>query len=182
MKPATISILSIAGTLGLVAAIGFAQPDGIEPPPGMVMDTQPSLTSIDQKLDVLSANIDGISSATSSSNVQVLYLESGTQSQPTAIQVTSGPTRVLAISGWRTNAVLFDGPGSFNGGGGNVISGNAIGRISYDTQQIIGSGAGQSFVSRHSTNSNLNVIAQNGLYAAYSIGGWVAIYYEELNP
>lgn len=55
MKHATISAVSILGTLGTVAAIGFAQPDGIEPPAGTVADTQPSLTSIDQKLDTLTA-------------------------------------------------------------------------------------------------------------------------------
>ena len=50
MKPATISIVSVAGTLGIIAAIGFAQPDGIDPPAGPVVDTQPSLASIDQRL------------------------------------------------------------------------------------------------------------------------------------
>ncbi len=51
MKPATISLISVIATLGTVAAIGFAQPDGIDPPAGPVSDTQPSLTSIDQKIE-----------------------------------------------------------------------------------------------------------------------------------
>ena len=50
MKPATISIASIAGTLGVVAAIGFAQPDGLQPPAGSVEDTQPSLATIEQAI------------------------------------------------------------------------------------------------------------------------------------
>lgn len=50
MKPTTISIASIAGMLGVVAAIGFAQPDGLQPPAGPVDDTQPSLASISQQV------------------------------------------------------------------------------------------------------------------------------------
>jgi len=42
--------------IGVFAALGFGQPDGIDPPPGPVADTQPSLTSIDLKLDGLAAN------------------------------------------------------------------------------------------------------------------------------
>ncbi|MEL6795654.1 MAG: hypothetical protein AAFO89_02415 [Planctomycetota bacterium] len=53
MKPATVSITSIAGTLGVVAAIGFAQPDGLQPPAGPVDDTQPSLATISQQIDAL---------------------------------------------------------------------------------------------------------------------------------
>jgi len=45
-----------AATLGLTAALGFRQPDGIEPPPGPVMDTQPSLASIDQRLQNIESN------------------------------------------------------------------------------------------------------------------------------
>ena len=37
---------------GASVALGFGQPDGIDPPAGPVADTQPSLTSIDQKLDI----------------------------------------------------------------------------------------------------------------------------------
>lgn len=53
MKSAVIAMASIAGTLGVVAAIGFAQPDRLEPPAGPVEDTQPSLASISQQVATL---------------------------------------------------------------------------------------------------------------------------------
>jgi hypothetical protein len=56
MKPAAIAVASIAGTLGVVAAIGFAQPDGLEPPAGPIDDTQPSLSSISQQVDALAGS------------------------------------------------------------------------------------------------------------------------------
>ncbi|MEL7484160.1 MAG: hypothetical protein AAFN41_07380 [Planctomycetota bacterium] len=34
------------GTLAIAAAFGFAQPDGLEPPAGPVVDTQPSLAQV----------------------------------------------------------------------------------------------------------------------------------------
>jgi hypothetical protein len=46
MKPITIAASSIVGTLGVVAAIGFAQPDGLQPPAGPVADTSPSLADL----------------------------------------------------------------------------------------------------------------------------------------
>jgi len=49
------SALSAVGTLGLVAALGFAQPDGIDPPAGPVADTQPSLATLSQQITALAA-------------------------------------------------------------------------------------------------------------------------------
>ena len=43
------------GTLTIAAAFGFAQPDGLEPPTGPVVDTQPSLASIRAELDNLAS-------------------------------------------------------------------------------------------------------------------------------
>jgi hypothetical protein len=76
MKPATIAFASIAGTLGVVAAVGFAQPDGLEPPDGMVTDTQPSLASISDQIASISSASDGPSSV-----VQVTGLQAGGEFQ-----------------------------------------------------------------------------------------------------
>lgn len=175
------AMLTAAGTIGLAAAFGLGQPDGIDPPAGPVGDTQPSLTSIDAKVDALVQDVNDITTNTTGTNVQVVYLEAGTPHQLNAVQITSGPTRVIAVSGWLSHAVLFDGPGSFPGGTSPITSGNVIGRIGFDINQVIGSGAGQSFVHRGSLNSDIGVVAQNGLYASYQVSGWIAIYYEELS-
>lgn len=47
-----------AATLGLTAALGFRQPDGIDPPPGPVADTHPSLASISQQINDLAVGVD----------------------------------------------------------------------------------------------------------------------------
>ena len=55
MKASTIITAAAAGVGTYIASsvIANAQPDGIDPPAGPVADTQPSLASIDQKLDNL---------------------------------------------------------------------------------------------------------------------------------
>ena len=47
-----IGLAASVGTLTIAAALGFAQPDGLEPPAGPVSDTQPSLTTINDSLQV----------------------------------------------------------------------------------------------------------------------------------
>ena len=49
-----ITTIAVCGTS---VALGFGQPDGIDPPAGPVGDTQPSLTSIDNKLNELAGII-----------------------------------------------------------------------------------------------------------------------------
>lgn len=60
MKAATIVTSLTLGVVAFVASsvIASAQPDGIDPPAGPVADTQPSLTSLEAKIDslALSAN------------------------------------------------------------------------------------------------------------------------------
>jgi len=55
MKHSMIITPAVVGIAVFIASnvIASAQPDGIDPPAGPVADTQPSLTSIDAKLDTL---------------------------------------------------------------------------------------------------------------------------------
>ncbi|MEL7484159.1 MAG: hypothetical protein AAFN41_07375 [Planctomycetota bacterium] len=73
MKPATIAIASVAGTLGVVAAIGFAQPDGLQPPAGPVDDTQPSLATIDARVQAIEQAV--LALAGSEAPSQIEYVE-----------------------------------------------------------------------------------------------------------
>lgn len=52
-RHAFTACLTATATLGLVAALGFAQPDSLDTQAGATTDTQPSLASIDQKLNAL---------------------------------------------------------------------------------------------------------------------------------
>lgn len=54
---ALVGLVSAVGVLGIAGAIGFAQPeDDLEPPPGPVVDTQPSLTTIQQAISSLQSD------------------------------------------------------------------------------------------------------------------------------
>ena len=57
--------VAVAGTLGITAALGFGQPDGIEPPTGPVADTQPSLTSISNLISSIDLNLSETNSVVS---------------------------------------------------------------------------------------------------------------------
>lgn len=96
------AMLTAAGTIGLAAALGLGQPDGIDPPAGPVGDTQPSLTSIDQRLANMQSEL---------IDVPWDYIVSNTGSSPTTIignRIRLG--RIIVPSGavHVSNATDFD--------------------------------------------------------------------------
>ncbi len=105
MKPATISLASIAGTLGVVAAIGFAQPDGLQPPAGPVDDTQPSLASISQQI------ADCAASSGFPPNLQVLDVSIGVNGNPVTVLDGVQGVRLYSVSFTGSTCRVTDGNG-----------------------------------------------------------------------
>jgi hypothetical protein len=97
------------GTITIAAALGFAQPDGLEPPAGPVTDTQPSLSSIDAKVDQL---LVGSGNPSITEGPWQSFYQQVNSDQLTSIELTSGRTlihKVIVFGGYCT---VFDGAGA----------------------------------------------------------------------
>ncbi len=170
MKPAMISVASIAGTLGVVAAIGFAQPDGLQPPAGPVEDTQPSLTSIETKVDqlLLGSGSPGITEGP----WQSFYQQVNTD-QLTSIELSTGRTLVHKIIVFAGYCTVFDGAGAIGTSNQNP-SANAVGSVN---------GFGSTGV--QTVEVQLDIIVDNGLHVSWdqvgtTFGSAVQVLYKEL--
>ncbi len=95
------AIAASVGTLTIAAALGFAQPDGLQPPPGDVMDTQPSLASIESLLTGIPGGSAGASTA-----VQFRGIASGTQ-----VQIEAGTIRLERVIMQKGSVVVEDSAG-----------------------------------------------------------------------
>ncbi len=160
---------SAAATLGLVAALGFAQPDGIDPPAGPVTDTQPSLASIEMALDDIATK--SAMNELTQGPWQSLHVQVGAD-QLSSIQITDGPTLVHKLIAYSSYLTAFDGPGSMEVRGGNP-SGDVVAQVNSVFVSTSINTAGETF----------DVIAENGLHIAWdsdSITGTIQVLYKEL--
>jgi len=118
--------LAIGVGIGL-AAYATAQLGPLDPPPGPVTDTSPSLGEIESKIDALQTGQSG--EALPDGPFQVLAIpETGllTSNLSTAELVT-GPVYVHSITAYNARVVLFDGPGQINSSG-NRLAGRWVAR------------------------------------------------------
>ncbi|MEN1705945.1 MAG: hypothetical protein AAFR76_12490 [Planctomycetota bacterium] len=158
------------GTLTIAAAFGFAQPDGLEPPTGPVVDTQPSLASIDTKVDGV---LLGQSSSSTTEGPWDSFFQPVNSDQLSSVELTSGRTLVHKVIVYGSYSTVFDGAGSVSTSGQNP-SANAVG-------QVTAIGSSNSSITNEVT---LNIVVENGLHVAWdkqsTLGSTVQVLYKEL--
>ncbi|MEL6795655.1 MAG: hypothetical protein AAFO89_02420 [Planctomycetota bacterium] len=158
------------GTLTIAAAFGFAQPDGLEPPAGPVVDTSPSLSSIETKIDQL---LLGSGTPRITEGPWQSYFQQVSSNQLSSIEITGGRTLVHKVIVFGSYCSVFDGAGSASGGGANP------------TANVVATVASASIQNQNTIEAPLDVIVENGLHINWdnieAVGGsTVLVLYKEL--
>lgn len=170
---ATLAGAGAAATVMIIAAMG-----PLDPPPGAVSPTSPSLADLEDKLDQVLAAQAGSSEITGPWEVFRVPATGELLNNTQSTLVVSGRVYVHSLTVYQANAVVFDGAGSISVTPNHVLSGDWISRH-YHIYGSSGTGRGQ----KSATTVPVGQIVEDGLHVAWNVfedESFLYVLYKEL--
>jgi hypothetical protein len=158
MKRERIAAIVVGSAMvgGVVVAMATAQLGPLNPPPGAVMDTGPSLADLQGGT--------GLPGGLVEYEVFLAPASGDAADQLEAILVEPGRVYIKSIVAHRSYVAVFDGFGEIESGARVVGTNPAVARLS-----TVLSFAGNGGARNSSSQIEVGVVVENGLYAAWDI-------------